>query len=87
MFPSLLSLLLFKTPFLLPALSVLSLAIAGTVALLAWATAGKPGRTSITLWDISGLYAFLGFAAGMLSEPEYLIEFWSLQPGDYGSAR
>ena len=84
--PSILSLLLFETRLVLPALSLISLAIAGLVALLACATASTPDRAHITLWDLSGLYALLGFAAGMLSEPEYLIELWSLPKGAHGAA-
>jgi hypothetical protein len=30
----------------------------------------------ITLWDVSGAYAFIGFAAGMLSDPQQVVEFW-----------
>jgi hypothetical protein len=85
--PAILALLLFKTPFVLPSLSVIALALAGVVALLAWATASKRDRAHITLWDLSGLYAFLGFAAGMLSEPEYLAEFWPLPTSTHGPAR
>src|SRR5688572_22865736 len=66
-FPALLSSLLFNGP-ALPALSAISLAIAGCGVLLAWAWAINPDRAQITLWDVSGLYAFLGFAAGMLSQ-------------------
>src|SRR5687768_8205232 len=83
--PSILSLLLFKPPLVLPSLSVISLALAGLVGLLAWATASKPDRAHITLWDLSGLYAFLGFAAGMLSDPEHLMDFWSLPTSDRGA--
>ncbi len=85
--PALLSLLLFNAAFVLPSLSIISLAVAGMVALLAWATASKPDGAHITLWDLSGLYAFVGFAAGMLSEPEHIVELWSLPPGDHDTAR
>jgi hypothetical protein len=85
--PPILSLILVKPPFVLPSVSVISLAMAGMIALLAWAIASKRDRGHITLWDLSGLYAFLGFAAGMLSEPEYVMEFWSLPISDDGTAR
>jgi hypothetical protein len=85
--PPILSLLMFEAPLVLPSLSVISLGLAGIVALLAWATASKPDRAQITLWDLSGLYAFLGFAAGMLSEPQYLMEFWSLPASDHAAPR
>jgi hypothetical protein len=32
----------------------------------------------VTLWDVSGAYAFVGFAAGMLSEPEHVMQFVAL---------
>jgi hypothetical protein len=85
--PPFLSLLLVRPPFVLPSVSVISLVIAGVIALLAWATASKQDHAAITLWDLSGLYAFLGFAAGMLSEPEHMMEVWSLPTSDHGAGR
>jgi hypothetical protein len=82
--PPILSVFLVKPQFVLPSVSVISLALAGLIALLAWATASKPVRARITLWDLSGLYAFLGFAAAMLSEPEHIMEWWSLTTSDDG---
>jgi hypothetical protein len=76
--PPILSLLLLKPPFVLPSVSVISLAMAGMIALLAWIMASQRDRARITLWDLSGLYAFVGFAAGMLSEPEHMMELWSV---------
>jgi hypothetical protein len=66
--PPILSLILVKPPFVLPSVSVISLAMAGMIALLAWAIASKRDP-------------------GMLSEPEYVMEFWSLPISDDGTAR
>jgi hypothetical protein len=85
--PVVLSALLVRSPFILPSVSVISLALAGLVALLAWARSTRPNRAHVTLWDLSGLYAFLGFAAGMLSEPEHVMDFWSLPTSDHGTTR
>ena len=74
--PTILSVLVFKAQLVLPSLSAISLGIAGMVALLAWATATRSDSTHATLWDLSGLYACLGFAAGMLSEPQHVVEFF-----------
>ena len=85
--PPLLSALLFKPPFVLPSMSLISLTLAGVIALPAWARANKQDQARITLWDLSGLYAFLGFAAAMLSDPEHVMELWSLPTSDDGAAR
>jgi hypothetical protein len=57
----------------LPTLSVLLLAAAGILALIAWGT--EIGRRSekITLWDLCGACAFIGFAAAILSKPENIL--------------
>jgi hypothetical protein len=33
-------------------------------------------RPGISLWDVSGAYAFVGFAVGMLSDPQQVVQFW-----------
>jgi len=73
--PSVAALLVVGTPLLLPALSLISLTGAGLVALAALWTTPNRQCAHITLWDISGAYAFVGFAAGMLSEPEQVMQF------------
>ena len=64
-------LLLTRTPLLLPSMSLVALAISAIVALAAWCLSSA----GITLWDVSGAYAFIGFAAGMLSDPQQVLEF------------
>lgn len=64
-------------PLLLPLISVVSLTCAAVVALAAWWTSSKRNSARINLWDLSGAYAFTGFAAAMLSEPQQVMEFWA----------
>ena len=75
--PPIVFLFLVRSPHVLPSMSVLALACAAIVACAAWCTSSDRDSRDISLWDISGAYAFVGFAAGMLSDPEQLIEFWS----------
>jgi prepilin signal peptidase PulO-like enzyme (type II secretory pathway) len=72
--------LLAAGPLTLPTISILALAGAGLIAAVAWSwrAAQQPGR--VTMWDAAGALAFVGFAAGMLSEPEQVLEFVSLTP-------
>ena len=77
MLPPIAFLLLVRGPHVLPSMSVLALACAAIVAFAAWCTSSDRDSKGISLWDISGAYAFVGFAAGMLSDPEQPIEFWS----------
>lgn len=76
--PSIAFLLFVKTSLILPSLSLMSLGLAGLVALAAWTTSATNEGRHITLWDISGAYALVGFAAGMLSEPMQVVELMSL---------
>ena len=59
----------------LPSMSLIALAIAAIVALAAWCLSSDRHGAGITLWDVSGAYAFIGFAAGMLSDPQQVLEF------------
>jgi hypothetical protein len=56
-------------------MSLIALAISAIAALAAWWLSSDRHGAGITLWDISGAYAFIGFAAGMLSEPQQMLEF------------
>jgi hypothetical protein len=71
--PGIVVLLLTSAPFL-PALSQLCLVNAGCAALLAWCLRAKCNDHPINLWDVAGLYAFVGFAAGMISKPEHVLQ-------------
>ena len=68
-------LLLTRTPLLLPSMSLVALAISAIVALAAWCSSSDRHGAGLTLWDVSGAYAFIGFAAGMLSDPQQVLEF------------
>jgi hypothetical protein len=56
-------------------MSLIALAISAIVALAAWCFSSDRHGSGITLWDVSGAYAFIGFAAGMLSDPQQVLEF------------
>jgi hypothetical protein len=57
----------------LPAFSVLAIALAGAAALLALAVRGRPALTRVTYWDIAGALTFVGICAALLSDPEQAI--------------
>jgi hypothetical protein len=76
--PAIAILLLVRVPLVLPSLSLVSMASAAVIVLLAWWMSVKRTGEAITLWDVAGLYAFLGCAAGMLSDPEQAMEFLAL---------
>jgi hypothetical protein len=59
-------LLFVRVPLTLPSISVVALAGAATIALAAWCMSADRNSPDISLWDVSGAYAFIGFAAGML---------------------
>jgi hypothetical protein len=67
-----------RPPLVLPSVSALALASAAIIALVAWCMSSDPNDTGISLWDVSGAYAFIGFAAGMLSEPQQVMELLSV---------
>jgi hypothetical protein len=60
----------------LPVISAASLAAAGAAALVAWSGRARRDGDGITLWDIAGVLAFIGFAAGMLSEPMHVAQLF-----------
>ncbi len=62
-------------PLVLPVLSLAALACAALLALVAcWRRAPRHVET-ITLWDLAGAAALIGFAAGMLTGPEQILYF------------
>jgi hypothetical protein len=70
-------LLLMRPPLMLPLASVLLLACAAAAAVAAWLTSAERNTLYINLWDLAGAYAFIGFAAGMLSNPQEVSEIWN----------
>ena len=71
----------------LPSMSLVALASATIIAFVAWCVSADRNSTSISLWDIAGVYAFIGFAAGMISDPEQVMEFWSVSGDTRGAPR
>ena len=69
---------------LLPSIAVAALAVATLAGLVAWQWTITRGPGRLTLWDISGLFAFIGFGACMLSDPHAVVQFFA--SGDVQSA-
>ena len=57
----------------LPVLSVVFLTAAALLALIAWRRHTKRNSERITVWDVCGACAFVGFAAAILSKPENIL--------------
>ena len=84
----LIGLLIFvRTPLLLPLISVTALGGAVAIAFVAWCMSADRHSHGISLWDVSGAYAFVGFAAGMLSDPQQVVDFWLVSAGSPESTR
>jgi hypothetical protein len=66
--------LLTRTPLLLETMSLIALAFSALVALAAWCLSSDRNGVGITLWDVSGAFAFIGFTAGMLGDPQHVLE-------------
>ena len=76
--PPIFFLFLVRVPLVLPSVSAVGLASAATIGLIAWCLASDRNATGISLWDVSGAYALVGFVAGMLSEPQQVMELLSV---------
>jgi hypothetical protein len=85
--PTTVFLILVDTPVILPSLSAFSLAIATLIAAVAWWTVSSRHSAHLTLWDVSGAYLFLGFAAGILSDPEQVMELMAIPTNVSEAAR
>jgi hypothetical protein len=64
------TMLLVSPSHVLPVLAIVSMAAAGFMAILAWCTAEQAPPDRTTLWDVSGAWALVGFAAGIFSGSE-----------------
>jgi len=60
---------------LLPLISVISLTIAAVAVLAVRWSSPEQNGARFNFWDLFGAYAFTGFAAAMLREPEREVEF------------
>lgn len=74
--PGLIVVWLMPPPLVLPTLSLAALGAAGGFAFLAWWLHTKRHTERVNLWDVAGVCAFIGFAAGILSEPEYVLQLF-----------
>ena len=61
-------------PLVLPALGLVSFTAAVAVALFAYCSGADRHADGITLWDMAGAFALIWVAAGMLSEPEHIVQ-------------
>jgi len=77
--PLLLLASLLPRPMVLPALSLAALGCAALLALMAYWRRAPRHVDGITLWDLSGAVALIGFAAGMLSSPDQILYFFDLE--------
>jgi hypothetical protein len=62
-------------PLLLPVLSLAAIGCAALLALVAYWRRAPRHVEIITLWDLAGAAALIGFAAGMLTGPEQILQF------------
>lgn len=60
---------------LLPSIAIAGLTVAALAALAAWHWTIVKDAGRLTLWDVSGLFAFIGFGACMLSDPQAVVQF------------
>ena len=57
----------------LPVLSIAFLAAAGVLALIACCIRSDRNSKEVSVWDLSGACAFIGFAVGIFSTPENVL--------------
>src|SRR5262249_7188255 len=72
---------LLPAPLVLPAFSVIALAAAALLPLIAWLTRAPRRVDHVTTWDLAGGCAFGGIAAAMLSRPEQVLGLAELMFG------
>jgi hypothetical protein len=65
----------------LPVLSIAFLTAAGVLALIAWCIRSDRNANKITVWDLAGACAFIGFAAGTLGTPENTLAVFGVTAG------
>ena len=65
----------------LPVLSIALLTTAGVLALIAWYIRSDRNANKMTVWDLAGACAFIGFAAGILSTPENVLAAFAITTG------
>lgn len=76
--PGLVVLWMMPVPLLYPALGVAALISAVGAAFLAWSFGSGRDTSHFNLWDAAGVYAFIGFAVGMTSKPDHIVQLFGL---------
>jgi hypothetical protein len=59
-----------------PVLSILSFVIACGVALYALFTKANRDAQGVAIWDIAGAFTFIWIIAGMMSNPNHLLDWF-----------
>jgi hypothetical protein len=72
-----LSFWLVAPPLVMPLLSIASFTTALILALLAYRNGLDRHAHGVTLWDVAGVFALIWIGAGMLSQPEHIIQLFS----------
>ncbi len=80
-FPLILVAYLVPPALVLPVLSVVFLTAAGALALIAWCIRSNRNSHKMTVWDLAGACAFIGFGAGILSTPENVLAAFAITAG------
>ena len=62
----------------LPAASLISIMLAGAVAIYAYRARVNYRAQGLTFWDLAGMLAFIGFGAGAISEPMATLELFGM---------
>ena len=67
---------LVPTELVLPSISIAALSLALIIAAVAWSLKAAEGkeRGNVNLRDVAGVLALIGFGAGMVSEPEAVVQ-------------
>lgn len=65
--------LLLPKPLVLPVLSLVAIAGAAVVSIVAWRRNTVRDAQHVTAWDVAGALALIGCAAAMLSKPDQVL--------------
>jgi len=65
---------------LLPIVSLLAIAGSAAAATMAWWTRASRTGPAVTAWDVSGAFAFIGIAAGIMSGPDQVLMLFGFGP-------
>jgi hypothetical protein len=67
---------LLPPPLVLPVVSIVSFIFAGVIGLFAYYSRADRHAPGVTAWDVAGVFALIWVAAGMLSEPEHVVQLF-----------